>query len=106
MGRLETASKFTINIFFMIRTRARVIQMSRLWQVLFRILTDVVKGKLSPTKLGTATEDGIEKGWLLVFAEEETAAPNAIPAAIDVTDEADDTGVGGGELRSSDNEFA
>lgn len=67
---------------------------------------DVVKGKLSPTKLGTATEDGIEKGWLLVFAEEETAALNAIPAAIDVTDEADDTGVGGGELRSSDNEFA
>ena len=42
----------------------------------------------------------------MVFAEEETAAPNAIPAAIDVTDEADDTGVGGGELRSSDNEFA
>ena len=56
--------------------------------------------------MGTATEDGIEKGWLLVFAEEETAAPNAITAAIDVTDEADDTGVGGGELRSSDNEFA
>ena len=105
MGRLETASKFTIDISFMMRTRARIIQMGRLWQVLFRVLTDVVKGKLSPTKLGTATEDGIEKGWLLVFAEDETAAPNVEPTAIEVTDKADDTGVGGEELRTSDNGF-
>ena len=54
----------------------------------------------------TATEDGIENDWLLVFAEDETTAPKVEPAAIEVTDEADDTGVGGGEERTSDNEFA
>ena len=54
----------------------------------------------------TAAEDGIENDWLWVFAEDETTAPNVEPAAIEVTDEADDTGVGGGELRTSDNEFA
>ena len=70
------------------------------------LLTEVVKGKLLPTRLETATEDGIENGWLLVFAEDETAAPNVEPTAIEVTDEADDTGVGGGEVRTSDNEFA
>ena len=68
-------------------------------------LTEVVNGKLLPTILETAT-DGIENDWLLVFAEDETATPNVETAAIDVTDEADDTGVGGGELRTSDKEFA
>lgn len=67
---------------------------------------EVVKGKLLPTKLETDTEDGIENSWLFVFAEDETAAPNVETAAIEVTDEADDTGVVGGELRTSDNEFA
>ena len=70
------------------------------------LLTDVVKGKLLHTRLETATEDGIENGWLLVFAGDETAAPNVEPTAIGVTDEADDTGVGGGELRTSDKGFA
>ena len=70
------------------------------------LLTEVVKGKLLPTRLETATEDGIENGWLLVLAEDETAATNVEPTAIGVTDEADDTGVGGGELRTSDKEFA
>ena len=75
-------------------------------QRFIELLTEVVKGKLLPTILETAAEDGIENDWLLVFAEDETTAPNVEPAAIEVTDEADDTGVGGGEVRTSDNEFA
>ena len=75
-------------------------------QRFIELLTEVVKGKLLPTILETAAEDGIENDWLLVFAEDETTAPKVEPAAIEVTDEADDTGVGGGEVRTSDNEFA
>jgi hypothetical protein len=61
--------------------------------------------------LETATGDGIENGWLLVSAGGAPSvigdAPNVEPTAIEVTDEADDTGrTGGGELRTSDNEFA
>ena len=69
------------------------------------LLTEVVKGKLFPTRLETATEDGIENGWLLVFTDDGTAAPDVEPDAIEVN-EADDTGGGGGELRTSDKEVA
>ena len=54
----------------------------------------------------TAAEDGIENGWLFVLPEDETAAPDVELADIEVTDEADDTGKGGGELRPSDKEVA
>ena len=54
----------------------------------------------------SATEDGIENGWLFVLPDDETVAPDVELADIEVTDETDDTGKGGGELRPSDKEGA